>query len=125
MDVRNFMTWKGPCLECKTFKRNGVGLFCSNFLRQRDPFPRCLAVWCGECYTAHPNDPFRVQTALDDEESEDLVTEEKLAKRFKVARDGDHLMGVPFECDLYHFRNVNERDPIPGNSKDNMTLLCI
>ena len=34
-------------------------------------------------------------------------------------------MGIPFECDLCQFRNVNYRDPIHGNSKDNYTLLCI
>ena len=28
------------------------------------------------------------------------------------ARNGDHLMGVPFECDLCSFRNVCGRDPI-------------
>ena len=34
-------------------------------------------------------------------------------------------MGTPFECDLCQFKNVNKRDPIHGNSKDNYTLLCI
>ena len=34
-------------------------------------------------------------------------------------------MGIPFECDLCQFRNVNYRDRIHGNSKDNYTLLCI
>ena len=34
-------------------------------------------------------------------------------------------MGIPFEYDLCQFRNVNERDPIHGNSKDNYNLLCI
>ena len=34
-------------------------------------------------------------------------------------------MGNPFECDLFQFRNANERDPIHGNYKDNYTLLCI
>ena len=34
-------------------------------------------------------------------------------------------MGILSECDLCQFRNLNERDPIHGNSKDNYTLLCI
>ena len=34
-------------------------------------------------------------------------------------------MGIPFECDLCHFRNVAERDPVVGNEKDEFTLLCI
>ena len=34
-------------------------------------------------------------------------------------------MGIPFECDLYHFCNVDKRDPIPGNVKDGFTLFGI
>ena len=34
-------------------------------------------------------------------------------------------MGIPFECDMCQFINLNERDPIHGNYKDNYTLLCI
>ena len=34
-------------------------------------------------------------------------------------------MGIPFECYIYQFRNVNEREPIYGNSRDNYNLLCI
>ena len=102
-----------------------MGLFCSNFLRNRGPFPPCLSVWCGKCYQAHPEDPFPVQVRLDDEEKEDLETEERLDQRYRTGRDGDHLMGIPFECDLCHFRNVMERDPVQGNSKDDFTLLAI
>ena len=35
MDVGNFTTWKGPCMECETPKRSGVGLLCSNLSRTR------------------------------------------------------------------------------------------
>ena len=38
-------------------------------------------------------------------------------KRFLEARNGDHLM-VPFQCELYHFRNVYGREPEPNNFKD-------
>ncbi len=34
-------------------------------------------------------------------------------------------MGIPFECDLCHFRNIAQRDPIPSRTNDNFTLLCI
>ena len=34
-------------------------------------------------------------------------------------------MGIPFECDLCHFWNMNKRDPVPGHPKDKYTLLCI
>ena len=51
--------------------------------------------------------------------------EERLNKRFRTEKDGYHFMGIPFECDLCQFRNVNKRNTIHGNSKDNYTLLCI
>ena len=40
-----FLTWKGLCMEYETLKRSGVGIFCSNFLRLRKPFPRVM--WFG------------------------------------------------------------------------------
>ena len=126
MDARNFMTWRGPCLVCGKVRRHGAGIFCGNFLRARGPFPPCLAVWCGECYHQYPHDPFPVQKFLEDKDKhEELVTEEKLAKRFRHGRNGDHLMGVPFECDICHFRNCNLRDPDWELSKDRFALLCI
>ena len=40
--------------------------------------------------------------------------------QYRCGRDGDHLMGVPFECDLClcSFRNVSGRDPEFGNGRD-------
>ena len=65
------------------------------------------------------------QVLRGDYESKDLETEELPNKRFQIARDGDHLMGIFFEYDLCQFININERKPIHGNSKDSYTLLCI
>jgi hypothetical protein len=31
--------------------------------------------------------------------------------QYRWGRNGDHLMGVPFECDLCSFQNVAGRDP--------------
>ena len=47
--------------------------------------------------------------------------------QYRCGRDGDHLMGVPFECDLClcSFRNVSGRDPEFGNHKDLFTLTTI
>ena len=74
----------------------------------------------------HPNNPFPVQARLyDEEEGEDLETEEQLDQRFRTGRNGDHLMGIPFKCDLCHFRNVKGRDPITVNAKDDFTFLYI
>ena len=114
-------------MECETPKRSGVGIFCSILLSIIKYFPPCHAFWCGGCYLPHPEDPFQVQTSLAAryDKSEDLEMEERLNKRFQIARDGYHLMVIPFECDMCQFINVNERDPMHGNYKDNYTLLCI
>ena len=45
--------------------------------------------------------------------------------RYRCGRDGDHLMGVPFEYYLCSFRNVSGRDPEFGNRKDLFTLTAI
>ena len=127
MDVETFMTWKDTCMECGTPKRSGVGMFCSNFLSLIKPLPRCYAVWCRECYHTHPKDTFWVHARLAKgyEKSEDPEKEEHLNKRFRIARDGYHLMVIPFECYLCQFRNVNERYPIHGNARDKYTKLWI
>ena len=36
---------------------------------------------------------------------------------FQCSIDGDHLM-CPFQCDMYHSHNIHRRDPIRGNTKD-------
>ena len=106
---------------------SGVGIFCSNLLRLRKPFPPVSCHLVQIMLPPSPEDPFQVQTmfATGDDESEDLETEERLNKRLQIERYGNHLMIISFECDLRQFRNVDERDPIHGNSKNNYTLLCI
>jgi hypothetical protein len=44
--------------------------------------------------------------------------------RFLTARIGDHLL-CPFQCDLCHFRNIQQRDPIDYKSEDIKLLRCI
>ena len=59
----------------------------------------------------------------DDREDEmDVASEED--DRFKKARDGDHVM-LPFECDICHFRNCCQRDPVIGSARDENTLRAI
>ena len=123
MDKRDFMTWAAPCMICGVMVKQSRGIFCGNFLRKRGRFPPCMAVWCGKCLVKHPCDSFYVQKTLDEEE--DLETEEVLSDRFQVGRPGDHLMGIPFECDLCHFRNLNGRDPCKRSAKDAYTLVLI
>jgi hypothetical protein len=58
----------GKRRACGVLKRNGVGLFCSNFLMHRGSFPPCRNVWRGDCFEAHPYDLFPVQPPLEEEE---------------------------------------------------------
>ena len=56
-----------------------------------------------------------------------MLTEEDLREddpdRFKVAREGDHLM-CPFQCDQCHFVNIQGRQP-GARAQDDTLLLCI
>ncbi len=65
--------------------------------------------------------------SLEDEEDEaqDFVLEEEVDRRFMCARDGDHVMSIPFECDLCQFRNVVKRDVDWQSKKDMYQLMCI
>ena len=47
-----------------------------------------------------------------------FLQEENDQQRYRSARNEDHLMKVPFECGLCHFRNMNERDPVSGGKRD-------
>ena len=46
-------------------------------------------------------------------------------KRFKVARGGDHLMGIPFQCDVCFFLNIHKRLPDPTSHSDKISLMVI
>ena len=59
------------------------------------------------------------------EDENEVLMDAQDNERYRVGRDGDHLAGVPFECDLCHFRNMNRRDPVWQNSKDVRTLEAI
>jgi len=43
---------------------------------------------------------------------------------FMHGRDGDHVMGVYFKCDVCSFRNVNVRDVCWSSTKYLRTLCC-
>jgi hypothetical protein len=49
------------------------------------------------------------------------VVKTRDAGRFLTARNGDHLM-TEFQCPLCHFRNVNEREPSPGDAIDRLMM---
>jgi len=69
----------------------------------------CKGAWHGKCYRQAENDVFPVLEAEDLDDSM-LVTTDLAAddpERFKLARDGDHLMR-PFQCDGCHFQNLKK-----------------
>ena len=108
-------------------KTEATGIFCANSWRKRGIFPQCMAAWCQECYRQYPNDPFPVQESLNEEDEEEDLEEtgEFLDSRFKHARNGDHLMGMPFYCDFCHFINLAKRAPNPRKESDVTTLMYI
>ena len=57
-----------------------------------------------------------------DEEGFNLSSEENKSRHL-VARNGDHLM-IPFQYELYHFRNLKAADPRRG-SEDILLLRTI
>jgi hypothetical protein len=123
----NFMSWTGTCVKCGKMRRAGHGLFCSNFLLGRATSPPCRNVWCGECYWEASNNRFpRLDDTGEGQNATDLEIEvSPTLNRYRCRRNGDHLMGVPFECDLCSFRNVCGRDPVFGNYRDQFTLTSI
>ena len=126
MTQGNFMTWAGTCNACGKMRRAGHGLFYSNFWLGWEGFHPCRNVWCGKCYQESGSNPF---PRLDDNEEAngsdlDLDTTESY-QRHRCGRNGDHLMGVPFECNLCSFQNVTGWDPVLGDHNDHFTLVAI
>jgi hypothetical protein len=127
MTQENLMSWMGTCVKCGKIQQAGHGLFCSNILLGRATFPPCRNVWCGECYREASNDHF---LRLDDNgkglNATDLEVEvSPTLNRYRCGRNGDHLMGVPYECDLCSFRNVCRKQPVFRNHRDQFTLTSI
>ena len=58
-------------------------------------------------------------------ECDDMLVDEGGDDRYRCARNGYHLMGVPFSCDLCHFRNLNHRSPDLSDRKDVQTVWAI
>jgi hypothetical protein len=98
------------------------GVYCANFATSRSPWRACKAVWCGTCYVPHALDRFYHHVPTDDEGFDWRPDADRL-KHFQ-ARNGDHLV-TPFQCDLCVFRNLQHRNPIADNPKDELLLCCI
>ncbi len=127
MTQANFMSWASSCAKCGKIWTAGHGLFCSNFLLGQATFPPCRNVWCGECYREASNDRFpRLEDQGKTTNATDLeIDASPTLGRYGCGRNGDHLMGVPFECSLCLFRNVCGRQPEFKNKGDQFTLTSI
>ena len=118
------MSWTGHCLECSTIRKLGHGLFCGNFLLAWGSYPPCNSVWCGKCYRESINNHF--PWLEDNQNGSDLEVDTTYTQAcYQCGRDRDHLMGVPFECDLCSFWNVVDRDPIITDGQDEFTNTAI
>ena len=91
----------------------------------REGFPPCGNAWCGPDYREAIDDPYPRYIHLEGSEDTDLLLTDKEVEKFRCGVEGAHLMGVPFECELCHFRNIMRRDPIHGSVKDARTLAGI
>ena len=59
-----------------------------------------------------------------DDGGQPIFLDAKDEGRFVVARAGDHWC-TRFQCGKYHFRNMQGRDPIPGDWSDVLMSTCI
>jgi hypothetical protein len=122
----NYMSWMGACNACGKMRRVGHGVFCSNFLLGQEGFRPCRNVWCGTCYREAGSNPFPQLDKTKETSGSDLDLElPETHNRYRCGRNGDHLMGVPFECNLCSFRNITGRDPVMGNHNNHFTLVAI
>jgi hypothetical protein len=85
------------------------GLFCANFSVARGYYSPCRKAWCRKCYRTPAGLAFPIRTPKDEEEGFEHVAEGD-QNRFKHASYGAN--GVcPFQCNLCHFRNIQNRNP--------------
>jgi hypothetical protein len=118
------MSWTGQCQECLTTWKRGHCLFWANFLLARGNYPPRRSVWCGTCYRELLNNNFPRLDHL--QSGSDLEVDLAYTQnRYWCGQDGDHLMGMPFECNLCSFWNVVGRDPDGANKQDECTLTAI
>jgi len=78
------------------------------------------------CYVQHERNVFPVLESkdLDDALLDEQFDNHKDKNRFKVAQDGDHFM-TPFQCDSYHFFNIQGRTPLQDRAEDVLLLMTM
>jgi hypothetical protein len=118
-----WMSFVGNCAECGRVCQDGKGLFCANFSVARGYYSPCRKAWCGKYYRTPAGLAFPIRTPKDEEGFEPIVEGDQ--NHFKHASDGAN--GVcPFQCDLCHFRNIQDRNPLPiTRPRDKVAMDCI
>lgn len=102
-------------MSCRSLIIDGAGVFCGNFSSKQGLWKECRQVWCGPCYVPLDNGEFPIAKPIDEEGVEVQDSDDK--SRYVQGRNGDNLV-TPFQCDLCHFRNLMERDPVPNLPQD-------
>ena len=76
-------------------------------------------MWCRGCYKYHNEDDFA-------KEKKKLggLWERVSEGRYGKGTTGDHIL-THFQCDLFHFRNINGRDPNRLRQEDNILIITI
>jgi hypothetical protein len=77
----------------------------------------------GGCYKPHRMDNLHTFVPKD-ESGFEWHKNPKDALRFKVGRDGDHLV-TPFQCHHCHFHILTHRNSVEGKPKDALLMCCI
>lgn len=68
---------------------------------------------------------FPIKVAMDMGPDGAMVEDPRDKDRFLTARSGDHLVHE-FQCDLCHFRNIQNLDPnVKGAAEDYLLMMCI
>jgi hypothetical protein len=111
----NYMLWTGHCPECSAIWK---------ILLVQGNYPLCKSVWCNKCNRESLNNHF---PRLDHHQSgsDQEVDSAYTQNRYQCGRESDHLMGLPFKCNLCSFRNVVGRDPVDTDARDEFTLTAI
>jgi hypothetical protein len=104
MVQENYMSWTGACNACGKMRGAGYRLFFSNYLLGQGGYCPCRNVWCGECYREAESNPFPRLDSSEEANGSDLDLDTPETNwRYCCGQNGDHLMGVPFECDMCSF----------------------
>ena len=98
------------------------GIFCANFGSDSTFRLVCKSGWCGACYVPLPGDRFHINYPTDG--SGFIWKKKSDESRFKVGRNGDHLI-CPFQCDTCIFYLLKNRSPNPFLLKDELLQICI